>query len=96
MKDEDVQRTLSIYGPVLLDPSTCLLGNSRRHGVYAMSLVLPQLTFYGQKQHSVRPFILALAKDSSWSESNWEILEIANSQISVAISHACLLQNLQD
>ena len=96
MDDEEVQRTLSISGPVLLDPSTCLLGNSMRHGAYAMSLVLPQLTFYGQKQHSARRFILALTKDSSWSESDWEILEIANSQISVAISHACLLQNLQD
>lgn len=92
---EEVQRTLTVQGPVPLDPDTSLLGGGSSQGAYAMSLVLPQLTFYDQKQPT-RRFILALAKDSSWSDTDWDVLEIANSQISVAISHACILQDLKD
>lgn len=45
-------------------------------------------------QQLPQKYILALAKDSSWTEYDWEVLEIATSQISVAISHAHILRDL--
>jgi ethylene receptor len=92
---EEIQTTIASTSPVPLDPRTCLLGTALTHGAYAVSLVLPHLTFTGEVQPPQRQFILALAKDDSWSDVDWEILEIANSQISVAISHAYILQDLQ-
>jgi signal transduction histidine kinase/ActR/RegA family two-component response regulator len=92
---DEVQTTISSQSPVPLDPRTSLLGSGHRHGAYAVSLVLPQLTFQGEQQRPPQNFILALAKDSNWVESDWEVLEIATSQISVAISHSNILRDLQ-
>jgi ethylene receptor len=93
---DEVQITISSQGPVPLDPRTCLLGSGHRHGAYAVSLVLPQLTFQGEMQQLPQKYILALAKDSSWRDYDWEVLEIATSQISVAISHAHILRDLAE
>lgn len=91
----EVQEVFSSLAPLPLKPSTALLGNGHNHGRHAISLVLPQLTFGGVSPGPTKQYVLILAKDNPWTDLDMEVLEIANSQISVAISHAYLLADLK-
>lgn len=92
---DEVRATFRSAGFVHLSPTTRLFGTANTRGAYAISLVLPNLTFGGV--HGVlKQYLLVLAKDTQWLHGDLEILEIANSQISVAISHATILQDLKN
>jgi ethylene receptor len=91
----EVRKVFSSLAPVPLQPSTALLGTGHRHEQHAISLVLPQLTFGEVSPGPTKQYVLILAKDNLWTDLDMEVLEIANSQISVAISHAYLLSDLK-
>jgi ethylene receptor len=90
----ELNDVLSSTVPLPLESHTVLLGGGLNHGRYAISLVMPQLTF-GEFTPGQKQYVLVLAKDTPWTEEDMDVLEITNSQISVAISHAYLLADLK-
>jgi ethylene receptor len=94
ISSEEVRETLRSKQPVHLKAETGLLGRRTFGASHPLALVLPSLTF-GGVTGVTKQYVLVLAKDANWTELDMEVLDITNSQISVAISHAAILSNLK-
>lgn len=90
----EVRATLESKVPRRLKPDTILIGSRSFSISHPLALTLPSLTF-GGLQGNLKQYVLVLAKETDWTRLDMEILDIANSQISVAISHANILSDLK-